>query len=35
MKGNDGQHYGYSGRGMMHTTEARVNGLCNDHIAKG
>ncbi len=31
---HDGQHKDYSGRGMMHTTEARVKGLCKDHIAK-
>ncbi len=34
MKGNDGQYWGYSGRGMMHTKCARVKGLCKDHIVK-
>ncbi len=34
MMANDGQHLGYSGRGMMHTTEARVKGLWKDHIVK-
>ncbi len=34
MIGNDGQHKGDNGRGMMHITEARVKGLCKDHKVK-
>ncbi len=34
LKVNGGQYWGYSGREMMHTKEARVKGLCEDHIVK-
>ncbi len=34
MKENDGQYCGYSGRRMVHIKDARVKGLCKDHIVK-